>query len=354
MTARRLLTAAVWVLLASAPAPAQTVSELVSARGKSTSPFASIVAKANESTVRVRCDDKDTVFGTVVFADGYILTKASELKGRVTVRMADGTEQDAEIVAVHTPTDLALVKVEADDLHPVSFSPTKKVPVGIFVAAASAGPGPQSVGIVSVATRNLRGYLGVFLARVDPEKGGAKVDDIAPSGAAETAGLKKGDVICELNGKTITGEQALRRLLETYKPGDEVKLKLQREGKEIEKKLTLGGPGVPPTSGPNRGDIQNTLGNHRLSTRRTGFPTILQTDMILKPEQCGGPVVDLDGKVLGVSIARAGRVETWVLPSETITPLLADMKSGKYPPVSLKKDENKADKKDDRKEKDEK
>ena len=46
MTARRLLTAAFLVAFAAAPAPAQTVSELVSARGRSTSPFAAVVAKA--------------------------------------------------------------------------------------------------------------------------------------------------------------------------------------------------------------------------------------------------------------------------------------------------------------------
>lgn len=338
MTARRHLIAAVALLLTAAPAPAQSVAELVSARGKAVSPFSEIVAKANTSTVRVRCDDKDVALGTVVFADGFILTKASELRGRVTARLVDGSELDAEIVAVHTLTDLALLKVDAQDLYAVSFSPAKRVAVGNLLAAAGTGTAPQSVGIVSVAPRNLRGYLGVFLNPQDPEKGGARVDGIAPQGAAETAGLKGGDVICEVNGKVIAGEQALRKLLESLKPGDEVKLKVQREGKELEKKLTLGGPGVPATTGPNRGDIQNTLGGHKLSTRRTGFPTILQTDMIIKPEQCGGPVVDLDGKILGVCIARAGRVETWVLPSETITPLLADMKAGKYPPVSVKKE----------------
>ena len=59
--------------------------------------------------------------------------------------------------------------------------------------------------------------------------------------------------------------------------------------------------------------------------------------MILDPKNIGGPVVDLDGKVLGISIARAGRVETWILPSETIRPLLADMRAGKFPPFSPKK-----------------
>jgi serine protease Do len=349
MTARRLLTAAFLVAFAAAPATAQTVSELVSARGRSTSPFAAVVSRANESTVRVRCDDKDTVLGTVVFADGYVLTKASELYGRVTVRLGDGTEQDADIVAVHKPTDLALLKVDARGLHPVKFAASKKVPVGNWVAAAKPGAGPQSVGIVSVTTRDLsgadavpdtlnpnRGFLGIRLALKDPDDGGAQVDVVEPRSGADKAGLKKDDVICELEGKSIASRLALQELLDGYRPGDVVKIKLRRDGQEIEKKVTLSGPiGLA-----NRGDLQNTLGGHKLSGRRTGFPSILQTDMFLRPEQCGGPVVDLDGKVLGVSIARAGRVETWVLPSETITALLPDLKAGKFPPVSLKKEKD--------------
>ena len=51
-------------------------------------------------------------------------------------------------------------------------------------------------------------------------------------------------------------------------------------------------------------------------------------------------MVDLDGNVLGINIARAGRVETWILPSENIRPLLIDLKAGKFPPVSLKKEKD--------------
>lgn len=349
MTARRLLTAAVLLLAASAPASAQSVSELVAPRGKSGSPFAAIVAKVNQSTVRVRCDDKDVAIGCVVFADGYVLTKASELKGRLTVRLTDGTEPDAEIVAVHPRTDLALLKVDAEDLRPVSFGTSKKAVVGHLLAAAGMGAEPQAVGIVSVATRTPRGYLGVFLA--DFAGKGARVDDLAPQGAARTAGLKAGDVICELNGAVVTGEQALRKLLEACAPGDEVKIKFQRDGQDLEKKVTLGGFGGPTGASPGSGPNQNTLGGNKLSTRRDGFQMILQTDMILRPEQCGGPVVDIEGKVVGVAIARVGRVETCVLPSELISPLLADMKSGKFPPP--KKTETKTETKDEKK-KDEK
>jgi len=59
--------------------------------------------------------------------------------------------------------------------------------------------------------------------------------------------------------------------------------------------------------------------------------------MVLAPKDCGGPIVSLEGHVLGVSIARAGRVETWILPSETIRPVLVEMQAGKYPPTTVSK-----------------
>ena len=52
----------------------------------------------------------------------------------------------------------------------------------------------------------------------------------------------------------------------------------------------------------------------------------IQHDSVLRPIDCGGPVVDVDGKVVGLNIARAGRVESYALPSslvrETVDKLL--------------------------------
>ena len=53
-----------------------------------------------------------------------------------------------------------------------------------------------------------------------------------------------------------------------------------------------------------RDQFQNTMGGP-LSERRAGFPAALQHDTVLQPNQCGGPVVDLDGKTVGINIARA-------------------------------------------------
>ena len=49
------------------------------------------------------CDDKDIALGTIVDADGLILTKASELAGAVSVRLPDGTEYEAKVVARTSP-----------------------------------------------------------------------------------------------------------------------------------------------------------------------------------------------------------------------------------------------------------
>jgi serine protease Do len=342
MTVRRLTTAAVLLALAAAPASAQPLSERN--RAKLLAPFQAVVAEANAATVRVRCDEKDAALGTIVYADGYVLTKASELRGAVSVKLGDGSAYDATIVSVHKPTDLALLKIDVKGLKPVKFVDSKQEPVGNWLAAAGTRSDPTAVGIVSVKTRDLtgpdakdtlnnnRGFLGILLSREDEPDGGAKVDEVNSGGGAAKAGLKKHDVIVEVNGAKVTGQGALREMLENYRPGDKVALKVRRSDETLDLKATLTGP---PREFLNRSEIQNTMGGD-LSGRRTGFPTVLQTDMVLEPKNCGGPVVDLDGKVLGVSIARAGRVETWVLPSETIRPLLADMKAGKFPPVSVK------------------
>ena len=45
---------------------------------------------------------------------------------------------------------------------------------------------------------------------------------------------------------------------------------------------------------------------------------MIQHDSILAPAQCGGPICDLDGKVVGLNIARAGRVESFALPAAVV------------------------------------
>ena len=345
MTARSL---AIALVLAIVPA---TASAQIASNAKVLSPFKAVVAKTNESTVRVYCDGKPAVLGTVVFADGYILTKASELRGALTVLLSDGSINDATIVGRHMDSDLALLHVDATDLKPVTFANSSKIPIGSWLIAAAAYKDPQGingVGIVSAQPRPLtdddkivfnhnRGFLGVQLELTDPkdEEGnplGAKVRQVTEKSAAKKAGIKAGDIITAMNNLKITGNNALQESLEGTRPDETITLTVLRGGKEdAEEKVKLKLSGDPIQK--SRGDIQNALGSD-LSGRRTGFPAVLQTDLVLEPKNCGGPIIDLKGNVLGIGIARAGRVESWILPSENIKPLLADLKAGKYAPIA--------------------
>ena len=62
----------------------------------------------------------------------------------------------------------------------------------------------------------------------------------------------------------------------------------------------------------------------KLSARRTGFPRAFETDLDLSPEQCGTPVFDIDGRLVGIAIARATLSSTLVIPAGRLRELLAE------------------------------
>jgi serine protease Do len=297
--------------------------------------FKDVVTKATKSTFRVQCDGKDTALGIAVSADGYILTKASDLSGKISVKFKDGVSTEATIVGLHEAHDLALLKIHAQGMTPVEWADSSVAPVGNFVASAGTGDLPVAVGVVSVASRKMptgkdlpkmpdpkSGFLGVQLA--DSTKG-AKIADIVPDTAASKAKIKANDIITQVNETVIKDGPALVEMLAKFKPNDTVTLKILRGDEEIELKVTLGKRPM------DRADIQNNMGS-KLSNRRNGFPVVVQHDSVVLPEDCGGPLVDLEGRVIAVNIARAGRVETFAIPSEVLRPVLADMIAGKLPP----------------------
>ena len=69
---------------------------------------------------------------------------------------------------------------------------------------------------------------------------GVVVTDTAKGSPAETAGLKKYDVITKIGDKEIKNILELRRELYAYNVGDKVELTVLREGKETKVQVTLG------------------------------------------------------------------------------------------------------------------
>jgi serine protease Do len=95
----------------------------------------------------------------------------------------------------------------------------------------------------------VRGYLGVGIQEVTPELAkafnvppgkGALVSDVSPDGPAAKAGLKKGDVIEELNGRPVTGSNDLKLQVASMAPGSVAHLKVSRNGQLLDIPVTLG------------------------------------------------------------------------------------------------------------------
>jgi serine protease Do len=167
---------------------------------------------------------------------------------------------------------------------------------------------------------------------LDSREDVALVESVRENTPAEEAGVVAGDIIRKVNDKEIKGRIDLVMTIRKLQPGDKVKLLIERDGKELTIDVVLASLAViAQEGGVDRADFQNHLGGE-LSERRAGFPSALQHDTVLRPSDCGGPIVDLEGKVVGINIARAGRVESFAIPAGVIKTLLPDLMSGKLDP----------------------
>lgn len=60
-----------------------------------------------------------------------------------------------------------------------------------------------------------------------------------------------------------------------------------------------------------------------------------QHDTALQADECGGPVVDIEGRIVGINIAREGRVSSLAIPTSIVLDVIDKLKSGEYSPVSV-------------------
>ncbi len=98
--------------------------------------------------------------GFIVSDDGYILTNAHVVDNAtdISVRLRDRTELNAKLIGLDELTDVALIKVEADDLPVVKIAEADDVAVGEWVLAIGSPFGfdqTATQGIVSAVSRNL-------------------------------------------------------------------------------------------------------------------------------------------------------------------------------------------------------
>ena len=275
--------------------------------------------------------------GIIISEDGYILTnnhivstsssdsfyEVSEAT-KVTVKLFnDETEYEAKIIGTDEQTDLAVIKIEKNDLVKAEFADSDSIKVGEFVLAVGNPLGMQDTvtgGIISAVNREVtdssdgrtytliqtdaainagnsggalvnsegkivgintlklqgtgiegmgfaipinstteitsqliqyskvkRPYIGITGMELDSKTAqkyklveGIYVKDVETFSAAEKAGLKIGDVIIEVDGKAVKTMDELNEIKNSHQIGDQIKIKINREGEEKELTLTLG------------------------------------------------------------------------------------------------------------------
>jgi serine protease Do len=119
----------------------------------------------------------------------------------------------------------------------------------------------------------------------------------------------------------VDGSQDLVSLIRKHTAGETITISLVRDGRSLVKSVTLG---FFDTTFPDQ-DVNIALSGD-ISDRRTGFQKIIQHDMPLSPKAMGGPLMDLQGRVIGINIARYDRVATYALPSDLVQALIQKMK----------------------------
>ena len=288
-----------------------------------------LVENTSSSVVRISCSGRNVALGTIVGPDGWILTKASELAENIVCHTSDGRELKAFTVGVNRAYDLAMLRVEATGMPTVRWHDARDIAVGQWVAAPSFnGESPLALGIIGAPRRRIphaSGILGVSLA--DAEGGGRIIKTLAQS-AAQRAGLRIDDVITHVDGESTPGRLEVLAAIKSHLPEDVISLALRRAGKRIDVTTKLS---IIETPATRKRDIQNRS-EIGVSTRRDDFPMVLQHDTVLRPRDCGGPLVDSSGRVIGVNIARAGRAETYAVPSDVLLTLFYDLMSGRESP----------------------
>ncbi len=118
--------------------------------------------------------------------------------------------------------------------------------VGVNSAILSPSGGSVGIGFAipanTVATivaqlkangRVQRGWIGANVEDLDDERLGARVGSVAPGGPAAVAGLRSGDIVARIDGKTVKDSRVMQRLVVEANVGRILNFDLSRAGKPL-------------------------------------------------------------------------------------------------------------------------
>ncbi len=261
--------------------------------------------------------ETQVALGCIVADDGWVISKSSQLPegDGISCRLYDYREVIAKVVRRVDEIDLALLKIDAENLPTVVWS--NRVPKrGAFVATADLKTTPSSVGVVSTGIQRIPRRPSVLGVNISDTRDGAVVTHVLQGTGAELAGLRMNDSIFEVNGVGIKTLSEFKKVIADAIGGDQIDLKVSRGSNVLEVQTHL-----MDLSAELYDDTEMEVNGH-ISARATGFERVFLHDSVIEPNQCGGALVNLDGEVVGINIARAGRVTSYALPVDAVQPVV--------------------------------
>ena len=265
--------------------------------------------------------------GVIMTPDGYILTNNHVVDGATEVKVVLGDKREfkAKVIGTDPKSDIAVIKIDADNLTPITVGDSSKVQVGDYALAigdpfgvgktvtmgivsatgrsnlgieayedfiqtdAAVNPGNsggalindrgelvgintaiishgaegnQGIGfaIPSDMARNVmeqivehghvtRAFMGILPQDLTPDLAksfgenqshGALVADVTANSPAQKAGIERGDIIVDVNGKPVADANALRMTISMMQPDSTANIKVLRNGSKKEVAVKLG------------------------------------------------------------------------------------------------------------------
>lgn len=290
--------------------------------------FSAVVNPNKNSIVSIRDGGLLMCLGTVMSQDGYILTKASEIEGAIDpeVILPDGRRFKARELATDYSFDLMLLKIQATDLQPVSLEVDRQLSVGELAVLQNGKGEALMPTVISVKTHTTEGANKAFLGiRMEPDGNGVRIERVLPGGAAERNGMKAGDVIMSLNGRAVDHPNTLIAAIGAFKPGDKISVRFMRDDKIRTIDIVLTSKFVNEDAMLPLYREEQFQGQFA-STHAGGFPKVIQIDADVYPRQVGGPLLGINGKTLGIVIARADRFPAFAIPADAVATVFEQLK----------------------------
>lgn len=258
-----------------------------------------------------------TLQALVLTEDGYILTQASEANALKPwkLKFSDQSVAEPREVRRDSKSNLLLLHVSKEQMQAIEWTAPKPLVRGQWLWSLTQQNSEVRLGAVSAQSRpipNSGVVLGVRFAPNSEDDVGLLVEEVAQQGPAFFAGLQSEDLILMVDDQQVQQPGEIRYLIENKSAGDEVKIHYLRRGKGMECSLRLASKDQV---------MYNWTGedfaNHGTSLRTDNFPWVLQHHTPLLPSDMGGAVFNLEGKAVGINIARVDRVTNYALPVES-------------------------------------